>query len=426
MFSVVAVWIIVIVKLIFLHGPNKYEVAKLPLAEKDSLIDTASLKAIKHWDHEHVAVPDNRFHQVKSVKKSSLAVDLAMPPSMINDETAEDYVSRGVDTAHFQAPRKEAYTVDVLADGFDIMPVTGLKVPKFWKPPPGTAIKDIGSKIDGKETIFVMIASYRDFQCRETIASLFSRADYPERLFVGAADQIVDGDIGCSTLPRPCEEDPQQALCRYRDQITVYKMDAKLATGPVTARHIGDRLYQGQYFAMQLDAHCEFARHWDTNIIGQWRQTGNEMAVLTSYLSDVQGSLDGLGDSTRHTRPIMCNSAFEGLMPARYLRHGSQPEDVPAIREMPQLEPFWAAGFSFSRGHFIVQVPYDGYQPMVFQGEEIGIGLRGFTHGYDFYAPKDSVVFHEYAVKSKRRSKVHMYWEVRIYMYFIITHVVLL
>jgi Glycosyltransferase (GlcNAc) len=34
---------------------------------------------------------------------------------------------------------------------------------------------------------------------------------------------------------------------------------------------------------------------------------------------------------------------------------------------MPQLQPFWAAGFSFSRGHFKIRVPYDAYQPMVFQ-----------------------------------------------------------
>ena len=33
-------------------------------------------------------------------------------------------------------------------------------------------------------------------------------------------------------------------------------------------------------------------------------------------------------------------------------------------------------------------MPYDSYQPMVFQGEEISIGIRGFTHGYDFYAPR--------------------------------------
>jgi hypothetical protein len=228
-------------------------------------------------------------------------------------------------------------------------------------------IKSIGSYINGKETIFLMIASYRDFQCRETIAYAFERADDPSRLFVGAVDQVTDGDIGCMTLDVPCSQNPSQTLCKYKDQISVFKMDAQMATGPVTARHIGDRMYRGEYFVMQMDAHCHFARHWDTNIIKQWRQTGNEMAVLSSYLTDFQGSLDANFDSTRNTRPIMCNSDFEGVMPARYLRHGSQPEDFAVITDMPQLQPFWAAGFSFSRGHFKVLVPYDGYQPMVFQ-----------------------------------------------------------
>jgi Glycosyltransferase (GlcNAc) len=44
------------------------------------------------------------------------------------------------------------------------------------------------------------------------------------------------------------------------------------------------------------------------------------------------------------------------------------------------------------------------------QGEEINVGIRGFTHGYDFYAPRDSVVFHEYAALSKRRKKIPMFW----------------
>jgi hypothetical protein len=145
--------------------------------------------------------------------------------------------------------------------------------------------------------------------------------------------------------------------------------------------------------------------------VDQYRATGNEMAVLSTYLTDVQGSIDSNGDSTRNTRPIMCNSDFEGIMPQRYLRHGSQPEDTPSITGMPQLSPFWAAGFSFSRGHFKLRVPYDSYQPMVFQGEEISTGIRGFTHGYDFYAPQISVVFHEYAERSKRRKKVALFWE---------------
>ena len=110
-------------------------------------------------------------------------------------------------------------------------------------------------------------------------------------------------------------------------------------------------MYRGQQFYMQMDAHCPAVRHWDTLIIQQWKYTGNEMAVLrydafgdirlfginasldffssSSYLTDLQGSIDANGDSTRRTRPIMCNSEFEGVMPAMYIRHNSQPEDLP-------------------------------------------------------------------------------------------------
>jgi [Skp1-protein]-hydroxyproline N-acetylglucosaminyltransferase len=96
----------------------------------------------------------------------------------------------------------------------------------------------------------------------------------------GAVDQVVDGDIGCLDIDIPCEEDPTQMICIYRSQIAVYKMDATLATGPVTARHVGDRMYRGEYFVMQMDAHCHFVEHWDRYIILQWKSTRNEMAVL--------------------------------------------------------------------------------------------------------------------------------------------------
>jgi hypothetical protein len=165
-------------------------------------------------------------------------------------------------------------------DGMDVMPIIDIKVPRFWQPKAGDDFNKVGSKVGGEETIFLMIASYRDFQCRETITSAFARADHPERLFIGAVDQTVPGDIGCLDLEVPCSQDPSQPMCVHRDQISVYHMDAQYATGPVTARHIGDRMYRGEYYVMQMDAHCQFVRHWDTKIIDQWKSTRNEMAVL--------------------------------------------------------------------------------------------------------------------------------------------------
>merc|ERR1712071_164968 len=111
------------------------------------------------------------------------------------------------------------------------------------------------------------------------------------------------------------------------------------------------------------------------------------------------------GTSLRSTRPIMCNTKFDGKGHEKYLRHFAQPETQAMITGSPQLEPFWAAALSFARGHFVINVPYDFYLPMAFQGEEISMGMRAFTYGYDFYAPEHSVCFHSYAVEQEGEAK---------------------
>ena len=127
---------------------------------------------------------------------------------------------------------------------------TIMKVPKFWSPPlhnnqqftreqamkVGTCVeKDpkTGGNVRGTDcpaksrTIFIAIASYRDFQCRKTVESAFLHAkvrtdslctlfqgfylnnfvflnnycipsffQYPERLRIGVVDQIIDGEDG--------------------------------------------------------------------------------------------------------------------------------------------------------------------------------------------------------------------------------------
>jgi hypothetical protein len=117
------------------------------------------------------------------------------------------------------------------------------------------------------------------------------------------------------------------------------------------------------------DAHMEFVDHWDIDLIDQWLETKNEMAVLTTYVSDVVDHYDeNTHQRTTNVRPLMCDTYFVDdyyNSDLFFLQHGQEPEyepnDVPGE---PTLEPFWAAGFSFARGHFVVQVPYDQYLPM--------------------------------------------------------------
>lgn len=227
------------------------------------------------------AVNDKSFRENSPQIPPAVDPPVVAPPAVVAAPTVSSAYKRATELKW--PPVQPGFTI-ASEDGTDKMPVTNLPVPRFWEAPEGADLNKVGSFVNGHETIFLMIASYRDFQCRETITSAYMRSDHPERLFVAAVDQVVPGDIGCLDIDIPCSQDPTQMICKYRDQISVFKMDAQMATGPVTARHIGDRMYRGEYFVMQMDAHCLFVRHWDTQLINQWRQTGNEMAVLTYVL----------------------------------------------------------------------------------------------------------------------------------------------
>lgn len=245
------------------------------------------------WQFIRASPNYNSEHgKIKVSKGSSESADLSIKKDIVPIASSDRIVVKSnrdvapsndgglVSTSELKWPPVQLDGTIPANEGTDTMPLTNIKVPRFWSPPEGADITKVGSNVNGQETIFLMIASYRDFQCRETITSAFNRADHPERLFVGAVDQVVPGDIGCLDIDVPCEKNPDQPICKYRNQISVYKMDAQYATGPVTARHIGDRMYRGEYFVMQMDAHCMFIRHWDTKIINQWKSTHNEMAVL--------------------------------------------------------------------------------------------------------------------------------------------------
>ncbi len=47
------------------------------------------------------------------------------------------------------------------------------------------------------------------------------------------------------------------------------------------------------------------------------------------------------------------------------------------------------------------------------EGEEMSIGIRGFTIGYDYYATERSICFHHYATgkNSSKRNRVKHFWE---------------
>lgn len=142
-----------------------------------------------------------------------------------------------------------------------------LLVPRFWNPSAygsngvraflgdngkylitPTEAAAIGSKYQGNDTIFVAVSSYRDPECLATVEDIFQRAKFPDRIRVAIVDQRRDdeGDPVCSRPARPCDDDSEQALCKYAHLVDAMEYDAQLMVGPTFARHLAYRMYRGK------------------------------------------------------------------------------------------------------------------------------------------------------------------------------------
>ena len=88
-----------------------------------------------------------------------------------NDDAAASASAGGVS---IEAPHATLMERDGFAMERDEQ--TNLQVPVFWEPPVDSDQLEHVDMIDGEPTIFLMIASYRDWQCRDTATSALERA----------------------------------------------------------------------------------------------------------------------------------------------------------------------------------------------------------------------------------------------------------
>lgn len=234
------------------------------------------------------------------------------------------------------------------------------------------ALNHIGTFVNGKPTIYVTVASYRDPWCKNSVTTAFSRAVYPERIFVGVSQQNTEDDEPCVD-PNICDEDAEHVLCKYRDQIRVNQIDARTATGPVFGRHHADGLYRGEYFAVSIDAHMVFVPKWDIRTIAMWRSIGNEMALITTYPADLSKA-EKKGLNRVKSWVMICAATFE----RGAIRNNRGMIGLPPFshRNRPILQPFLGAGIVFSRGHRILRTPNDCCVPGIFNGEEFNVATR--------------------------------------------------
>jgi len=290
------------------------------------------------------------------------------------------------------------------------------------------------------DSIFISLAAYRDHLLGETLRQAFDTAAYPDKLYVGAVVQNCFGlgDVTCKTGVRVTGTNPDngqpitaisdkapdvngiEEFCtdpryvRYCDsgQIRVLYVNETESNGPCQARYMASKLWGGEMYYMQSDAHLRFVPEWDRLYIDEIKATQSyPKAILSSYPPgfNIDDPLPIVNSESRGSR--LCTCEFTN---APRTKHGiiriNSGRDCRkrGVLDKPYQTAYIAAGFFFTRSEFLTYVPFDPYLPWIFMGEEIALSLRAWTHGWDIYAPRRDYIVHQYRPGSMGLPK---FWE---------------
>lgn len=75
--------------------------------------------------------------------------------------------------------------------------------------------------------------------------------------------------------------------CPHIEQIKIIQLTHNDARGPNFARYMQESLHTNEEFCLQIDAHSDFAPHWDVLLTEMWGATDNEYAVISGVPVDV-------------------------------------------------------------------------------------------------------------------------------------------
>lgn len=229
-----------------------------------------------------------------------------------------------------------------------------------------------------EKTIFVHIAAYRDPELVPTVLDCIKNASKPERLRFGICWQYADGE--------------NIDAIRSLPNVRIDALPATESKGACWARARAQKLYNGEDYYLQLDSHHRFVEKWDEQIIQMLemlRRNSSEKPVLTAYPPAYDPANDPAGRSGGAVQ-----LDFNEFLETTVFSVGSSAIKNHENLNHPIRARFLAAGFIFTDGHFVTNVPYD--PNLYFHGEEMSLAVRTFTHGYDMFHPHRPVCWHHY------------------------------
>ena len=257
-------------------------------------------------------------------------------------------------------------------------------------------LRNDNNKYDEESSIFVSIPSYRDSEVVPTIIDLIQHARKPERVFVGLVlqcDPVLEGrEVLDKLFLLHYKTAKNVTLSKWAEcNLRFITVHHRQATGPCWARAMAQRLVQNERYILQIDSHMRFRQNWDDFLLQQLHLCPDpDKSILTTY---------PIGYTLPNNIPNeICPTV---LVPKYFDDQGILRQESKKLVASPFEagganipSPLWAAGFNFAAIKSIEDVPYDAFLSELFFGEELSMALRFHTHGYDFYAPPESVCYH--------------------------------
>lgn len=256
-------------------------------------------------------------------------------------------------------------------------------------------------------SIFVQMASYRDPELIPTLIDLSDKAAQPGYLravvcWQHGPDETLEDFWGSGFVLSHVEswgEWTVHHVVYHAARIELIDVPHMRTRGVCWARHLLQQRYGGERYTLQLDSHHRFIQGWDGAVIAMLESLRDESPkpILTTYLP----FYDPEHPDTHH-------STVPGIMTFhRFTKQGVVlfvNTDLPdwEHRSRPVPARFYSAHFAFADGHFAEAVQHD--PDYFFNGEEISIAARAFTHGYDLYHPHRPLAWHDYS--GRRRPKM--------------------
>lgn len=241
------------------------------------------------------------------------------------------------------------------------------------------------------DKIFVSIASYKDPEIVPTIKDGMEQAYDLNRIIFGVCLQDTDEMIN----EFPFKNHPN---------VIMANMNFREAKGVSYARrYIQDKLFKNEKYYLQIDSHTRFAKNWDKTLIEQLKSCPSKRSIISTYPNHYSRSDHNKSYLKNKTLSYIGIDYFSN---DNYLMVGGK-----TIVDSLKRHLWIAAGFIFTYGIWVKEVPYDNR--LYFRGEEDSLTIRSFTFGWDVYCPTVSTVYHCYQnnlLESKEKYRT-LHWE---------------